>query len=302
MIAKSAKFAKSAVVVTAVGVVATLEVPSAQGKQDSALVDALGRTADYVSTYRPKVSGVMLEEFFMLTEIAGSKMRVPRRISSDIVLLNITERLASVRDIYAIDTKPTRERQPRIFGLLKEPTMAAWERVKEISQENAYHFGAEVVLWYSDPVLALRFIEGEHQPRFTYRLEGKKKVNDVQVIGVGFKEVQKPQFTYLLGLPGNPTGSGRIWIDPATGAIHQTELWIQSESDSVRVQVTFAPDANVGGLPLPRQAGHSFETREGPMGTSNMGRGALGRKLAFEANARYSNTRYTPIDLGKITK
>jgi hypothetical protein len=104
-----------------------------------------------------------------------------------------------------------------------------------------------------------------------------------------------------MGTPSNPASSGRIWIDAATGAIHQTELWIQSDSDVARIQVLYAPDAKLG-LLLPREANHTFEEYERGTGLSNMGAGGSGRRLRFESSAKYSNAQYTPIDLRKIAR
>jgi hypothetical protein len=268
--------------------------------QDVPLPDALNKAAAYVATYRPKVSGVSLEELLLLTEM-GTTQRVPRRLSSDIVLVNINDRLMALRDPFAIDTKPMRERQPRIVKALGEPTLASWQRVQEFTRENAYQLLANVVLWYSDPMLALRFIDAENQSRMTYKLEGRKKLNGVQVQGIGFKEKQERGKVYLLGTPSNPAASGRIWVDPATGAIHQTELWIQSDEDVARIQVIYAPDAKLG-LLLPRDASHTFESYEKGTGLTNMGAGGAGRRMSFEANAKYTNAQYTPIDLSKIAK
>ena len=275
--------------------------PAAQS-QDQALADALAKAGEYFAVYRVKASGVMLEEFLMLTEVAGQQMRVPRRVSSDVVLLNIADRLMSLRDPYAIDTNPTRDRRPRVIEQLKEPSAAGWKLVQAFSQEGAHLFLANVVLWYSEPTLALQFIDTANQPRMTYKIEGRKRINNVQVTGIGFKEVQERGKAYLLGTPSNPFSSGRIWIDPATGAIHQTELWVQSEEDTARVQVTYGPDP-ASGLLVPREAGHSFDWRERGSGMAGARTaGGVGIRMSFEATAKYTNVRYTPIDLSRIAK
>ena len=267
--------------------------------QDPPLADLLGKSAEYVAAYRTKVSGAALDEMFLLTELGASQMRVPRRVASDVVLINISERLMSIRDPYAIDTRPTREPGLRIVNTLKEPTAVAWQRVQTFAQEGAYLLLANAVLWYSEPTLALRFIEAAHQPRMEYKLEGRKKLNNIQTTGIGFKEIRGEGKAYLLGTPSNPYASGRFWVDPATGAIHMTELWIQSDVDTARVQVSYAPDPGLGFL-LPRDAAHSFQSRERGTGMTSMGAGGTDRRLAFEANAKYTNPRYTPIDLSKI--
>lgn len=284
-------------VVLAAVAVGTMAHASAQ---EPSLPEALGKAADYVARYRTKASGVSLEELLLLTEMTATQ-RVPRRVASDLVLVNVTERLMGLRDPFAIDTKAVREHQPRIIRALGEPTLASWQRVQDFTREGSYLFLANVVLWYSDPVLALRFIEVDHQPRMTYKLEGRKKIDGVQVYGIGFKENREERKVYLLDTPDNPSCSGRIWIEPASGAIHQTELWVQSDTAVARVQVTYAMDAKIN-LLVPRDSTHTFEMHEKGTGIANMGVGGAGRAMTFESSAKYTNAQYTAIDLSRIAK
>ena len=269
--------------------------------QQPTLPDLLGRGAEYVEQYRAKASGLAVEEQLLLSELTTQRP-VPRRLASDLVLINVQERLTGYRDPFSIDTKAVRERQPRITKALAVPTMAAWEQVQGFTREGAYLFISNVVLWYSDPVLALRFIEKEHQARMTYKLEGRKKMNGVEVHGVGFKENREERKVYLLDTPDNPHSSGRFWIDATTGAVHQTELWVQSETAIARVTVNYAPDAKLN-LLVPRDASHQFEMRERGSGLTNMGSsGHSVRSTKFESNAKYANPQLTPIDLARITR
>jgi hypothetical protein len=268
--------------------------------QEPALPDALGKAAEYVAQYRLKASGLAVEEQLLLTEMASVRP-IPRRLASDLVLVNIQERLMGLRDPFSIDTKAIRERQPRITKVLAEPTRAAWQQVQEFTKEGAYHFMANVVLWYGDPVLALRFVEKEHQPRMTYKIEGKKKMNGVEVYAIGFKETREERKVYLIDTPDNPNSSGRIWIDPATGAVHQTELWLQADTAVVRVTVLYAPDAKLN-LLVPRESTQSFEARQRGTGTTDMGSGGANNSMKYESNAKYTNAQLTPIDLSKIVR
>lgn len=267
--------------------------------QDPALPDLLTKAGIYAAEYRGKVSGVTLEEQFMLIEMRASQMTVPRRLASDLILLDTSERLLGMRDLFSIDTKPTRERKPRVVNALKEPTRTSWNDVQNMAREGAHYFAANVVLWYSDPMLAIQFIEDRHQARSTFKLEGRKRLNNVQVYGVGFKEKQFEKATYLLDTETNPASSGRIWVDPATGAIHQTELWVESKTDSARIQVTYGPDQALN-LILPRESMFTFDWREFGTNATNLGPGSRATRLSFEGNAKYSKATHTPIDLRRI--
>jgi len=181
---------------------------------------------------------------------------------------------------------------------LLNPTDANWQLAQRYVRENANLLMHNMVVWYSDPTLALQFIAPPNQSRLTYKLEGNKKINGVQVYGVGFKE-PKDGTPILDKVPGRAESSGRIWVDPATGGVHMTELWVQSQTDTVRVQVNFAPEAKLDML-LPRSATHSFEWREYGSTTASVGRAPM--KLSFETSAEYRNATYRPIDLGRAGK
>ena len=283
------------------GVLALSGMATLGAAQEPALPDVLSRAADYVSTYRSKVSGVSLEEAFILTSQTPGLPPVPKRVSSDLVLLNLGERLIGLRDPFAVDGNALRERKPRVITRLTPPTMAAWSAVQAYSQENDNQFVANVVLWYNDPVFALQFVEKRHQPGIIYKLDGKKKINNVQVVGIGYKEKQEKDKKYLFGTPGNPSSSGRIWVEPATGAIYQIELWVQSESDTVRSEIRFALDEKLG-MVLPREATHRFEWRGRGTGISNVDASASGERMSFDGSVKYSNPIYTPIDLAKMMR
>lgn len=265
------------------------------------LPELLQRTSAYVAGYRMKASGVALEEQFMLIEETQSRMVVPRRIASDLVLVNISDRLMGVRDPYAIDTVPVRERQPRITTTLVESGVGGWERVQGFARENVHLLLHNVVLWYSDPMLALQFVEARNHERMTFKIDGRKKAGNVQLTAIGFKEIQGQGKTYLLDTPENPSSSGRIWVDATTGAVHQTELWLQSSADTGRSHVIYALDPATS-LIVPSQATHSLEWRQRGSGVSNMGAGGQGIRMAFSANVKYGNVRYTPINLSRFVR
>ncbi len=262
--------------------------------------DLLKAGAAYAEAYSTKVSGTTLEELFILTELSGTQMRVPQRVWSDVVIvkIDVNGRLLGLRDPFSVDKKSLRPREPRIVRALEEPTLASWAAAQGYVRENAILFRANVVLWFSDPMLALQFVATSNQSRVTYNLEGTRRVNGLELYGLGFKEQERPGATSLLATPDNPLSSGRFWIDPSTGAIHQTDLWVQSDTNTARMHVAYAQDP-VRGILLPSEASHTFETRERGSG-GLIGPG--GTKIGIEANVTYTNARYTPIDLSRIAR
>jgi hypothetical protein len=233
-------------------------------------------------------------------EVSTGRMQTPNRINSDLILLNVNGTAVSLRDAYAISGAKIREAQPRIPALLAEPTQAKWDQALALTRESQKHFLAETVVRLNDPLLALRFIAPADPSKFTYTIEGKKKINGVETIGLRFQEIRGEHTKYVLGTRGNASVSGRFWIDPATGAIHQTEFSADSKIENARVTTTYAPAQGLDFL-VPTRTVETYEERPVQGGPSAMGAATVtGQGLVkFEANAAYSNPRYSPIDLSR---
>lgn len=267
--------------------------PRISAQSEPALADLLKLGAEYVAGYPARVSGVVLEEQYRLTEIIGGRALPPKRIASDLTFVNGNDETRMVRDVFAVDTTPTRERTPRVSTVLKTLTPESWQKAQEFWRESAYHFVANIVMWGSEPTLAFQLLKTANQPKLVYRLDGRKKLNDVAVVGLRFQEPTARDKVYMLGTPGNAAASGRFWIDPATGAIHAIDLWLESPTESASIAIQFAPDPTLK-LVLPRELSGTFEQRE--LGAGPRGSGTdrnLSRRI--EGVARYSNARHIPI-------
>jgi len=274
---------------------------STPSEQAPTVADLLKRVGEYVEDYPARVSGVSLDEQFVLTELQATQIRGIKRIGTDLVLVNPSSGLMAIRDVYSIDTLATRPHEPRVIRLLAEPTVANWDRAQAHAQEFAQHFMADIVLRYSDPILALKFVMPEYQPKSTFKIEGQRKKNNVQLTSLGFKENRLKTGTYVLNTPSNAAGAGRFLIDPATGEVHQTELWVESDYEIARVTVSYLPHASLK-LLLPREANHEYEARLRLESGSSMGIGGNRQVIQFESRATYDKATYTKVDLTRIAR
>lgn len=290
-------FRKLVPLVVVAGVLVPVAARTPQAPTAPVLLKA---AADYLDTFASKISGTALDELFILVETAGPQMMVPQRLYSDVVIvkIDINGQLLGLRDLFAVDKKSLRPHEPRVTDALEQPSLARWEAVQGFVREHAIYLRSNGIIWFSDPVLALQFAGRANQSRMTYKLDGSKKVHGVEVHGLGFKEIERPTGTYLLGTPDNPQASGRLWIDGATGAIYETELWVQSDSETARLRVTYAPDP-ARNLLLPHDSSGTFESRQKGSG-GNIG--PRGTRAAFDVSATYTNPRYVPIDLSRISR
>lgn len=292
--------------ISAVAVLAAFAVSPAAGRQVS-LEDVLARAADYHATYVQKVSGVSMDEQVQLLDVTGGKTRGTVRISSDVVLAGLRGQVIALRDPYAVDTQPLRDKGPRISKLLgapATPSLKDWELASSYPAKGSIHFLLDIQLKVNEPTSALQFISSALQPRMKYRLDGNKKMNGVPVVGVRFEEPTGQVWEHLLGTRSNARATGRIWIDPATGAVHQTELWVDSKAENAIVSVKYTPSESLG-LLLPGEMIDSYEEREGGGGPRQMGsgadpRGSVPNRVSVQGRANYSKATFAAIDLNKL--
>ena len=154
--------------------VAERATPGAQAPSVDELVTA---ARSYLDTYVSKVSGVTLDEALMLAENSMTiRGTVPQRVSSDLILLNVAGELLGMRDVYAVDSKPVRPKEPRIALLLAEPTHAKWQTAQQYAREHAVYLRSNVVLWFSDPALVFRCLKATYHARLTFKIDGSKRV------------------------------------------------------------------------------------------------------------------------------
>lgn len=282
---------------------------SSVAARQPALDDVLARAAAYHTTYVQKVSGVSLDEQVQLLDVTGGKTRGVIRISSDVVLAGLQGQVIALRDPYAVDTRPLRARDARIIKLLgapATPSLKDWEVASSYPAQGSVHFILDIQLKVNEPTSALQFISAALQPKLKYRLDGKKKMNGVEVVGVRFEEPTGQVWEHLLGTRSNARATGRVWVDPVSGAIHQTELWVDSKAENAIVSVKYAPHAELG-LLLPTEMTDTYDEREGGGGPRQMGsgadpRGSVPNRVSVQGRANYSKPAYAAIDLQKLRK
>jgi hypothetical protein len=258
--------------------------------------DLLKVALAYLDTYATRVSGVSLEEQYTITDVSGGRMSTPQHLTSDIVLLNLGGKVIAMRDAFAIDNNPLRERQPRIISLLTQPTTEKWNQAQTYAAETFRRMKSELIATLNEPTLALQFLTAENRSKVTFKLDGRKKLDGVYTQGLGFREPKNLTGSYIMKTRGKALASGRLWTDPITGRIHQTELWLQSGSETVRITVTYARDAALD-VWLPSLMVDDYQTSVRTGEFSNMGAGGYNESRVFECRATYDNPRYTPVDL-----
>ena len=226
-----------------------------------------------------------------MTDVSSGHMLTPVRLSSDVVLLNLAGRVIALRDPFAIDSQPVRAREPRITTLLAKPTLAAWEQAQAFVRESMLHFPLDLIVKLNEPTLALHAISSANQSRLAYKVDGRKKLDAVDTVGLRFDERKNEQASYIFPTQGNALASGRLWVDPATGRVHRTELSLQSSTETARISVSYTRDPSLD-LWLPTEMYDDYSLAEPTGGMNN-----TNARRSFQNRAAYSNARLTPIEL-----
>jgi hypothetical protein len=165
-----------------------------------------------------------------------------------------------VRDIREVDGKPVGGEE-RLEDLLRRPTASSIAAARALLAESArYNLGP---LWRNVnlPTTALFLLHRSLQPRFSWKVERSEGPGGVML---SFKEREQP--TVIRGFNNEPVFSrGRIWIDPATGAVQRTELHTEASDPEERktfyqLVVEFAIDDTLQ-LLLPRHLREHYETQ-----------------------------------------
>ncbi|OFW10175.1 MAG: hypothetical protein A3H96_18105 [Acidobacteria bacterium RIFCSPLOWO2_02_FULL_67_36] len=264
-------------------------VAPAAAQKDPPVADVVRAAGEYLATYAPKVSGVTLQEEYTLIDVTGGRMSTTQRLNSDLVLLNLTGKIIALRDAYSIDSNALRVRQPRITTLLVRPTAAGWEQAQAYAGETARYLMDTLVVRSNDPTLAVQVADPTNQTRLTYKIDGRKKMDGVDVIGLRFQETKTPDASYIVPTPGKAAASGRLWLEAGTGRIHRTELSLQSDTESARIEVVYGRDSALD-LWLPKEMVDLYDIKE-QTGSNSY------RTRSFQGRADYANPRLTPIQL-----
>jgi hypothetical protein len=259
----------------------------ATGAQQPSVDDLLAAGRKYVAEYSPRIAGMLLDERYTLVDASGGSMGVPTRIASDLMLLHVNGRVAAMRDAYSVNGAKIREQKPRLPELLTTITQASWNQAKQLTAPSQQYFISEIVLHMNDPLAVLNFMAPADPSKFTYTVEGRKKMDGVEVYGLRFVEKTGDNMKYVLGTRYNAAVAGKFWLEPGTGVIHQTEFYAESKLETGRTVVTYAPSKDLG-IWLPSRSVETYQERAETSGITGMGAGGPATSRRLEANATYA--------------
>ena len=239
--------------------------------QTPSLEDALKRSAAYVSDFRKQLSAIVAEETYQqwivnTGRISGGGMSgVPARtLRSDFLLVKPSDadRYVELRDVFEVDGKAIRDRQARLEELLRDPSGAM--RIGAIINESARYNIGSVQRTINTPLMALLFLDPNHQPNFRFKHVEKAQpvfpdardtaINQAPVFRVSTEmwtiEYQERRRNTIIRAPNGDDrpAHGRFWINPANGSVLISELIVDGGGVIATVTVSYQSEPLMGFL------------------------------------------------------
>jgi hypothetical protein len=259
-----------------------------RGQKAPALPDLLKLGGDYVVQYAHQLGTVVADEEFTQYETSSGRMGTPKRVNSHVVLIGQDDgSIGTFRDLVAIDSVPVRPKDDRLAALFKSPSAASVNSAQAMTDDAVKAYISQNLHALDNPLMAVDLLRAENQANYTYKIENVKTMDGVPVAVLRFNEKGKGH------LMPNASAIGHYWIDPSTGAIHQTELGFVIPNANLAATVKFMKDAQLGVF-VPSELSEKFEISSGATGMNNMGAaggGASGSHEALEGRATYTKYR-----------
>lgn len=253
------------------GTVLTATALSAQpvarpaGGQAPTLDALLDRMGVYLVEYETQLSSVVADEKFeQNVYLRGS---TGQTLESEVAFIRLPggAEWLGFRDVRKVNWKPVKSGGPSISDVL---TASAGDMKKAFAIANAsakHNLGLPRTV--NVPTAPLDIVHPMHRAAHQYVLAGEESVRGTRTMVVRFDEVARPTLvrepngTYLIS-------SGRVWIDPATGAvwriewIYQAEKRFASAAPPPKLRVEFAPHEALG-MMVPRTMTEVFSVPRG---------------------------------------
>jgi hypothetical protein len=260
-------------------------VVARQAPTEVSIFRLLRSAADYLDTYDRQFSAVVSEERYQQVARTRTTTTATRTLKSDLLLINAGEAgWLSYRDVFDVDGKAVRDRQPRLYDLFLHPSADSVQQAAKIFDEGARFNIGPVKRTINVPTMALPFLRRENQRRSVFELRDQTTVNGSRTAILQFKEESLPR---MIATSDDSPASGRIWIEIATGRIVRTELILETRDARAVITVNYAAQPKLGGLWVPVKMDEHY---------------AVGVTGSIDGTATYANFRQFNVDVGMIVK
>lgn len=194
--------------------------------QEPTLDEVLDRLGRYISDYETKVVQLAAEEQYeqRIKRRAGygGEVVARRKLTSTFLFARLPTGQAwfGLRDVTRVDGKAVSGRDRSLEQLLGE---GAVEEAQRVIRENAKHNIGGVYRTINVPLQALEMLHPVHRRRFKFSHVDRARMGGARVWQIAFAERVRPSLIND-GFDGDRLANGHVWVDPANGAVHKTEV------------------------------------------------------------------------------
>jgi hypothetical protein len=234
--------------------------------QDPPLDVLLDRLGAYLQDYEAKAFELLADEQYeqwirrRQGYSGGTVQR--RKLKSNYFLIRLPDGRAwyGFREVTSVDGDVIQAAKRSMADVLSERTPDAVEEALAMTRANAKYNIGGVYRTINVPVQALEMFVPQFHQRFEFQHAGREKVRGQQAVVVGFKERSMPTLISD-GFGGDVISSGRLWLEPSTGAVFRTELHFSGPATSYlkenQLRVDYEFDARVQIL-VPREMEETY--------------------------------------------
>ena len=262
---------------------------SASAQSPPTLEQLLERMGAYLTEYESQLSSVVADERFEQNIFRpGAVSRVQgTTLESEVAFIRLPggAEWLGFRDVKRVNFKAVKHSELSVSEVL---TSAVGDMTKARAIANAsakYNLGLPRTI--NVPTAALDIIHPAHRAAHRYQLADEESVGGRRTMVVNFTEIARPT------LVREPDGdylvsSGRVWIDPESGAVWRVEWIYQAEKRyprapaPPRLRVDFEPHPELGFM-VPRVMTEVFSTTSSTRGE---GRATYRNYRRFGTSAR----------------
>jgi len=212
------------------------------------LVDLLRAAGEYVVGYADSFRLVVAEEKYVqrLRGSPGGPVQQTRALRSDVVFVHVPGTSLPwclLRDVYEVDGRAVRDRQARLEKLLAGPAADRFDRARAIADAGARFDLGRGYRNFNVPTLVLALLHPSMQPRFSFAVKGRARIEQRSFVEIAFRELGSP--TIVRGTDAHPDvpAAGRVFVhDGKDGTVGRTELVLELREGRVTTRATVATE------------------------------------------------------------
>jgi len=203
----------------------------------------LARTGASVDRLEDGYSRIVGAEDYLQTVQTGGRTQ-SRHLESEVFFVRIVESSAwmMVRNVLKVDGRAVPGARDRIMAALADRSPGRTARLRALADEGARYNIGGLERNFSDPILALTFVDSSRQPRFSFKADGQTIVDGTPLHRLLFEERTRPTLIRN-GRTGESIPSNGTLELSEDGQIRRSELNVEVDQQTTAgIRVRFDPD------------------------------------------------------------